>query len=86
MGERSYRVMVALLMGGLLSACIEPSEVTDVITAPRVVPSEGSLNGKSITVPQGRTLAFIAQPMNADETLKQEITLEAVDGDIAQVF
>ncbi len=70
----------------LACGCAEPTEVTDVITAPIVVPSGGTLDGRTITLAKGRTIAFVGQPMNEQETLKQTITLASLDESVARAF
>ncbi len=56
------------------------------MTAPLVIPNGGSLEDLIIRVPQGRSLAFVGQPMNGFETLKDDITLESDRPDIARAF
>ncbi len=79
-------VISALVFAAAGLSCSH-SPVDDVLTAPIVVPApNGDLSDLSITVPQGRALAFVAQPMNGTETLKQDITLESADQSVAEAF
>ncbi len=78
-------VILSLLIAPLGLSCGH-SLVDDVVTKSVFLPPKGDLRDLSITVPQGRALAFIAQPMNGIETLKQDINLESADRTVAQAF
>ena len=78
--------LLGLLFGSLaLAACSEPP-VTSIVTAPLVLPIGGKVTNTSLGVPAGRALAFVAQPMNGEETLKQDITLPSADDSVAEVL
>jgi len=74
-----------LVFASLAAGCTSTAEVDDIITAPLALPTKGSLADQQIVVPKGRVLAFVAQPMGQDETLKQRIRLASRDSSIAGV-
>lgn len=77
--------LLALVLGVALSGCGAGAPVDDVLTAPLYVPPGGALDGLRVVVPEGRALAFVAQPMGRGETLKLEIRLESDAQTIAEV-
>jgi len=76
----------AMLAAGLaLGGCTGPP-VTSIVTAALSLPTGGKLTNTSLTVPAGRALGFVAQPMNGEETLKQDITLPTADDQVAEAL
>ena len=69
-----------------LGACEPSATVTDVETRSLALPPGGELRGLAIVVPNGRALGFVAQPMEAQETLKQQIELEPADPAMLTVY
>jgi hypothetical protein len=74
-----------LLLGLCLTGC-GVSDVTDLQTAAYVRPDGAALDGTFALIPRGRVMAFIAQPLNGRETLKQDITIQSIDESVAQVM
>ena len=82
---KSRLAHVAVVLALVASGCDSGGPIDDVLTAPLFVPPKGDLQDQSIVVPMGRALAFVAQPMSAEETLKRRIRLESTDTSIAGV-
>jgi hypothetical protein len=80
--QRVFGVFAAALA---LAGCGH-SDVTGVQTVAFVRPEGSALDGTFALVPRGRVMAFIAQPLNGRETLKQQITIESIDENVARVL
>src|ERR1043165_4825645 len=72
-------------IASLVPACGDSGPVDDVVTAPLFMPPKSILQDQQITLPRGRALAFVAQPMGRGETLKLRIVLASEDPKIADV-
>jgi hypothetical protein len=79
------KIVLSLLACAGVGACNPVSDVTDVQTLAFVRPQGAALDGTFALIPKGRVMAFIAQPLNGRETLKQDIVIEPVDEAIARV-
>lgn len=76
-------VAFALTLG--VAACGAGAPVDDVQTRSLYLPPGGAIDELHITVPEGRALAFVAQPMGEGETLKLRIQWLSNAPSIAEV-
>lgn len=79
------RAWAALALVASLGGCASP-EVERIITRTLAIPVGGAVSDVAVMVPRGRAIAFVAQPMNGDETLKEDIDLRPMDPTICSVW
>ena len=72
-----------LVMVAAIASC-NAGTVDDVRT--RKLGGGGTVRDLQLIVPRGRALAFVAQPMEGQETLKQDIALESRDETVAKIY
>jgi len=79
------RPIQCLALASLLVGCASP-DVERIVTRELAVPVGGAVSDIAVIVPRGRAIAFVAQPMNGDETLKEDIDLQPFDPTICSVW
>lgn len=83
--SRTNRLPLLLVISLAAAACGPGVEVDGVETRSLYLPAGGSIDDLHLTVPMGRALAFVAQPMGQGETLKLRIAWLSNAPDIAEV-